>query len=465
VTILEFFVLASTSALRLLKAILLLAMVIKTMSQLYVGAVLSIGGAPYLQALVPMGRSYVMLTMKTGSTAIVKEYMTLTMRLVLQYFASDKVNLATSASNAAFEILQRAVRRQIEHKFRSKKIQPVVAECIMLGLEEVMRSEGLEKRRLKTVLDAASRLFADTMDRNQIQPAKDLSRGWLLLLITAIDPPNRNGKPSPTLTYLLQTWAAILQREARADSRSIERLLEEIAEDILDASKQDQTLCNTIVRVWIYLLHTAVKESQNEAATLISTVLVQGLQKAVGNGHREAIRKALLECAISLDQDIKEDDVQGITARSKSIELLRTAARNKAREVDSLLLEGFDRKSHETEYGSEGGQRPPVECEANSPVARQEPLSPVSTQSNTHPHEIYRKDILSARDSSVSPLRDNEATQAWELPNGNPLHELPNGNPLHELPNSNPAHELPDNYPVHKLPHSGTVHELPGSPH
>jgi hypothetical protein len=141
-------------------------MVVKTLSQLYVGAVLSVGGAPYLQACVPMACQYVILMMKTGSSAIVKEYMTLTMRLVLQYFQSDQVNLATSASNAAFQILQQAVRRKIRHKRRSKKIVPAVAECIIVGLEEIMKSEGSEKRRLRMVLDSATRFFADKVDRN-----------------------------------------------------------------------------------------------------------------------------------------------------------------------------------------------------------------------------------------------------------------------------------------------------------
>jgi hypothetical protein len=287
-----------------------LTMVIKNLSQLYVGAVLSLGGAPYLQACVPMARQYVILTMKTGSSSVVKEYMTLCMRLVLQYFQSDKVNLATSTSNAAFQILQQAVRRKIRHKRGSKKIAPAVAECIIVGLEEIMKSEGSGKR-LRMVLDSSTRLFADKVDRNQIQPAKDLSRAWLLLLMTAIDPPKRNGRQSPMLNYLLQAWASILQREAKAYSSTIENVLDEVAEDIRDWCEKDQKSCKNSVKAWIYLLHASVKEdSQNAASIIISTALVQVLQQAVGNGHREMIKQALVDCATSLDQNIKRDDVQ-----------------------------------------------------------------------------------------------------------------------------------------------------------
>lgn len=403
----------------LLNDLLPLTMVVKTLSQLCIGAVLSLGGTPYLQACVPMARQYVILLMKTGSSAIVKEYMTLCMMLVLQYFQSDKVNLATSSSNAAFQILQQAVRHQIRHKCGSKKIAPAVAECIIVGLEEIMNSEGSEKRRLRMVLDSATRLFADKVNRNQIQQAKDLSRAWLLLLMTAIDPPKRNGRQSPMLNNLLQAWAAILQREAKADSRTIEELLDEVAQDIRDWCEKDPTSCNNSVKVWIHLLHVSVKEdSQNAASTIISTTLVQGLQRAVGNGHREMIKQALVDCTTSLDQNIKRDDVQSITALFELRKLLHKVARSKARDVDTLLGEAFVSNINGA-MGSRGEvvQESPIELQAGAPSSTPELLSPPGIEIySSQFYELHEDNVISMLDSLVSPARDNWAHSAYELP-------------------------------------------------
>src|ERR1700753_2149224 len=166
-------------------------MVIKTISQAYVGILLSIGGAPYLKAIVPMSRDYVFLMMKWGSAAIVKEYVTLTMRLVQQYFGANKTVLAKMASDAAFEILERAVKRNQKHKRGSKRILPRTAECIVVGLENIAMDEGPDRRRLKMLLDSAATLFGKRVGLSRMEDVKDMSRGWIMLLIMAIDPPGR----------------------------------------------------------------------------------------------------------------------------------------------------------------------------------------------------------------------------------------------------------------------------------
>src|SRR5215469_7104489 len=106
-------------------------MVIQTTTLLTAGAVLSLGGARNLQACVPLTHQIARIMMKTGSSAIVKELYTLDMKLVLRYFQSDAVSVAKSASDAAFEVLQEAVRRKIRHKYGSQNIVPTIAECMI----------------------------------------------------------------------------------------------------------------------------------------------------------------------------------------------------------------------------------------------------------------------------------------------------------------------------------------------
>jgi len=61
---------------------------IKTVSLAWVGMVISIGGAPYLQSIVPVAYQYMRGVLKLGSLTIMKEYMTLTMRLMERYFCN-----------------------------------------------------------------------------------------------------------------------------------------------------------------------------------------------------------------------------------------------------------------------------------------------------------------------------------------------------------------------------------------
>src|SRR5262249_28410954 len=151
------------------------------------------------------------------------------------------------------------------------------------------------------------------IDENQIQQAEDFVRGWMVLLMTAIDPPKRNGRRSPVLDSLLGSWVAALQREAETDSETIKKVLDKVAEDICEWSGKDQSLCSNGVKAWMLLLHASAKRDiRGEASTLISTVIAQGLQMAVGNGHREVIKQALVDCVAYLNQNIKKDDVQNM---------------------------------------------------------------------------------------------------------------------------------------------------------
>ena len=415
-------------------------MVIQTITLLSAGAVLSLGGAPYLQACVPLTHQYARLMLKTGSSAIVEELVTLDMKLVLRYFQGNAVSVAKSASDAAFEVLQEAVRRKIQRKCGSQKIVPTIAECMIKGMEEINKSEGSVPGRLTTILKSATGLFSSKIDENQIQQAEDFVRGWMVLLMTAIDPPKRSGRRSPVLNSLLGAWVAALQREAEVDSETIKKVLDEVAEDIGEWCKKDQSSCSNGVKAWMHLLHASAKRDiRGEASTLISTVLAQGLQMVVGNGHREVIKQALVDCAASLNQNIKRDDVQNTAAFSQAIKLLHTTAKSKAGDVATLLDEAFGATINGT-MGPGGDVIQPslIDSRPIAPGSIQELLG--SSENNVQGNPINELQASLAPDAQVSPSRENQVNFTHELPS-DAIHELPSG-VIHGLP-SGVIHELP----------------------
>jgi hypothetical protein len=415
-------------------------MVVQTICLLAFGVVLSLGGAPYLQACVPLTYQYARLMLKTGNSAIVKEFVTLDMKLVLRYFQSDAVNVAKSASDAAFEILQEAVRRKIRRKCGSKKIVPTIAECMIKGMEEINKSEGSDQKRLTTILESATKLFSSKIDENQIQQAEDFVRGWMVLLMTAIDPPKRGGRRSPILNSLLDTWVAALQREAEADSETIKMVLDEVAQDIREWCEKDQLSCSNGVKAWMYLLHaSARRDIRGEASILISTVIAQSLQMAVGNGHREVIKQALVDCAASLNQNIKRNDVQNMTAFSQATNLLYTTAKSKARDVATLLEETFGSNINGT-MGPGGEVSPPSLIDSRPVAPGSIPELLGSSENNVQGDPINELQASPARDAQVSPAPENQPNLTHELPS-DAVHELPSG-VIRDLP-SNVIHELP----------------------